>query len=203
MGQIAAYFRVFLTFARNSLVRDMTFRGNFIIDSISSLAWVIPNVILYLQVFRFTNSIGKDTGWEQYQFYVFFATGLVMNSVVQMFFMTNVDELTDLGLHVSVAAAAAAKTASSLPWALLIAFLSGKYLLMYGLGSDEAAEAKNKKSAAGGHRPKVGRQSAVGRKKVAESSCFLRLCAFVPLCLIYCGDSWRYHTSSRQAPSGV
>ncbi len=27
---------------------------------------------------------------------MFFATGLVMNSVVQMFFMTNVDELTDL-----------------------------------------------------------------------------------------------------------
>ena len=40
MGNAAAYFRVFLTFARNSLVRDMTFRGNFIIDSISSLAWV-------------------------------------------------------------------------------------------------------------------------------------------------------------------
>ena len=33
MGNIAAYFRVFLTFARNSLVRDMTFRGNFIIDA--------------------------------------------------------------------------------------------------------------------------------------------------------------------------
>ncbi len=88
--------RVFLTFARNSLVRDMTFRGNFIIDAISSLAWVVPNVILYLQVFRFTHSIGKDPGWEQYQFYVFFATGLVMNSVVQTFFMTNIDELTDL-----------------------------------------------------------------------------------------------------------
>ena len=96
MGHIAAYLRVFLTFARNSLVRDMTFRGNFIIDAISSLAWVIPNVILYLQVFRFTNSIGKNTGWEQYQFYVFFATGLVMNAVVQTFFMTNIDELTDL-----------------------------------------------------------------------------------------------------------
>jgi phosphatidylglycerophosphate synthase len=49
----------------------------------------------------------------------------------------NVDELADLGLHVSVAAAAAAKTASPLPWALLIAFLAGKYLLMYGLGCEE------------------------------------------------------------------
>ena len=96
MENAAAYLRVFLTFARNSLVRDMTFRGNFIIDAISSLLWVVPNVVLYLQVFRFTNSIGKDGGWEQYQFYAFFATGLVMNAVVQTFFMTNVDELTDL-----------------------------------------------------------------------------------------------------------
>ena len=54
----------------------------------------------------------------------------------------NVDELADLGLHVSLAAAAAAQTASSLPWALLTAFLAGKYLLMYGLGSEEGAEAQ-------------------------------------------------------------
>ena len=53
----------------------------------------------------------------------------------------NVDELADLGLHASVAAAAAAKTASSLPWALLIAFLAGKYLLMYGLGSENQGRA--------------------------------------------------------------
>ena len=96
MGGMATYWRVFLTFARNSLVRDMTFRGNFLLDAISSLAWVVPNVILYLQVFRFTNSIGKDSGWGEYQFYVFFATGLVMNSLVQTFFMTNIDELTDM-----------------------------------------------------------------------------------------------------------
>ena len=93
---IAVYCRVFLTFARNSLVRDMTFRGNFLLDAISSLAWVFPNVILYLQVFRFTNSIGEHTGWERYPFYVFFATGLVMNALVQTFFMTNIDELTEL-----------------------------------------------------------------------------------------------------------
>ena len=31
------YLRVLLTFARNSLVRDMTFRANFLIDSESNL----------------------------------------------------------------------------------------------------------------------------------------------------------------------
>jgi ABC-2 type transport system permease protein len=96
MGQAAAYFRVFLTFARNSLVRDMTFRGNFIIDVITSMSWMFLNLAFYLLVFHYTSSIGKNTGWEQYQFFVFFATGLVINSLVQAFFMTNVDEMTDM-----------------------------------------------------------------------------------------------------------
>ena len=60
------------------------------------MAWMSVNVAFYLLVFRYTNSIGKDTGWGQYQFFVFFATGLLINSVVQAFFMTNIDELTDL-----------------------------------------------------------------------------------------------------------
>ena len=51
----------------------------------------------------------------------------------------NVDELGDLGLHVAVAWAAASLTTSSLPWVLLIAFLVGKYLLMYGLAVEESA----------------------------------------------------------------
>jgi ABC-2 type transport system permease protein len=96
MGNVAAYLRVFLTFARNSLVRDMTFRANFLIDSITSIAWMLLNLAFYLLVFRYTGSIGKDTGWGEYQFFVFFATSLVINSLVQTFFMTNADELTDL-----------------------------------------------------------------------------------------------------------
>jgi len=49
----------------------------------------------------------------------------------------NVDELVDLGLHVCVAAAAARQVGAAWPWWLLIAFLAGKYLLMYGLSVEE------------------------------------------------------------------
>jgi N-acetylglucosaminyl-diphospho-decaprenol L-rhamnosyltransferase len=49
----------------------------------------------------------------------------------------NVDEAVDLGLHVCMAAAAAAALQSSWPWVFLIAFLFGKYLLMYGLAAGE------------------------------------------------------------------
>jgi ABC-2 type transport system permease protein len=96
MTALTTYWRVFITFARNSLVRDMTFRGNFIIDTISSLAWAVLNVVFYQQIFRFTPSLGLQTGWEKYQFFAFFSTGLIINALGQMLFMTNIDELTDM-----------------------------------------------------------------------------------------------------------
>jgi phosphatidylglycerophosphate synthase len=51
----------------------------------------------------------------------------------------NVDELVDVGLHVATAAVVAAQVAATWPWWLLIAFLAGKYLLMYGLAMEEHA----------------------------------------------------------------
>ncbi|MCE2783751.1 MAG: hypothetical protein LW699_02590, partial [Pirellula sp.] len=55
--------QLLLAFARNSLVRDMTFRGNFIVDCISSLAWLTMNLGFYLLIFFHVRSIGASTGW--------------------------------------------------------------------------------------------------------------------------------------------
>jgi len=93
--QHPAYHRVFATFARNSLVRDMTFRTNFIIESISSLAWMFMNLGFYLLIFQYTPMIGADTGWGKYQFFVFLATTLFINSLVQAFFMPNAEEFSE------------------------------------------------------------------------------------------------------------
>jgi ABC-2 type transport system permease protein len=90
------YFRVFLTFARNSLVRDMTFRTNFLIDIVTSISWVLINLGFYTLIFHYTPAIGVGTGWEKYQFFLFLATALLINSLVQSFFMTNADELGEL-----------------------------------------------------------------------------------------------------------
>lgn len=60
----------------------------------------------------------------------------------------NVDELVDLGLHVAVACAASRVSGGPWPWVWLVAFLAGKYLLMYGLSVDPLHEA-----------PAVGRSS--------------------------------------------
>jgi ABC-2 type transport system permease protein len=92
----ALYWRVFLTFARNSLVRDMTFRWNFIIECVSSLSWMLMNLGFYVLIFRFTSEIGYHTGWGKYEFFVFLATTLFVNSVVQAFFMPNCEEFSEL-----------------------------------------------------------------------------------------------------------
>ncbi len=89
------YVRILITCARNSLVRDMSFRTNFVLETISSLSWVLMNLGFYVLIFRYAPEIGKGTGWGQYQFFMFLATGLLINSVVQMVFMINAEEFTE------------------------------------------------------------------------------------------------------------
>jgi ABC-2 type transport system permease protein len=95
-NQRPAYLRVFATFARNSLVRDMTFRANFIIDAVSSLAWMLMNLGFYELIFMNTAEIGAHSGWQKYEFFVFLATTLFINSIVQAFFMPNCSELSEM-----------------------------------------------------------------------------------------------------------
>jgi ABC-2 type transport system permease protein len=96
MPESPSYWRVFLIFARNSLVRDMTFRANFIIDTISSIAWMSMNLAFYVLIFQYTPMIGADSGWGKYEFFLFLSTTLVVNSIVQALFMTNADEFSEL-----------------------------------------------------------------------------------------------------------
>lgn len=90
------YSRVFLAFARNSLIRDMTFRSNFLLDCVSSLSWLLMNLGFYLVVFYHVKSIGVDTGWGRNEFFVFLATTWLINSIIQAFLMPNAQEFSEL-----------------------------------------------------------------------------------------------------------
>jgi ABC-2 type transport system permease protein len=92
----ASYGRVFLTFARNSLVRNMMFRTNFIIECVSSVTWTMMNLGFYLLIFHHTDSIGAGTGWGKWEFFAFLATTMLINSIVQAFFMPNCEDISEL-----------------------------------------------------------------------------------------------------------
>ena len=96
MGELTRYGKVFATFARNSLIRDMTFRTNFVLQCVSSLGWTAMNVGFYLIIFEHTGSIGEGTGWDRERFFLFIATTWFINSLVQTFFMPNAQEFSEL-----------------------------------------------------------------------------------------------------------
>jgi ABC-2 type transport system permease protein len=96
MSEHPSYFRVFLTFARNSLIRDMTFRTNFVLECVSSVSWTLMNVGFYLIIFHHASHIGPESGWGKYEFLVFLGTSWLINSIVQTLFMPNADEFSEL-----------------------------------------------------------------------------------------------------------
>jgi len=91
-----SYGRVWLTFAQNSLIREMTFRTNFLLDCVSSMCWTLMNVGFYLVIFQHVNSIGSNSGWGQAEFFVFLGTTWIINSLMQAFVMPNAEEFSEL-----------------------------------------------------------------------------------------------------------
>jgi ABC-2 type transport system permease protein len=93
---MSRYLAIFATFARACLVRDMTFRANFLLECVTSLGWMSMNLAFYLLIFQFTPEIGQGTGWSRVPFFAFVATGLIINSIVQAVFMPSAEELTEM-----------------------------------------------------------------------------------------------------------
>ena len=141
MSPRPSYLRVLYIFGRNSLVRDMTFRTNFIIQCVSSLSWTVMNVGFYLLIFTLTPMIGEGTGWGKYEFLVFLATTYFVNSLVQTFFMPNAEEFSELirtgGLDFVLLKPIDTQFIVSLQrvaWSQLTNFFFGLLLLGYALG---------------------------------------------------------------------
>ena len=96
-----SYLGVFLMFARNSLIRDMTFRANFLIEVISSLTWALMNLGFYTLLFGMmehenSGQAAAINDWGKYEFFVFIATTILVNTLVEAFFMANAEELSEL-----------------------------------------------------------------------------------------------------------
>jgi len=99
---IGLYPKLLYTFARNSLIRDMTFRSNFLIEAVSSVFWMVMNLGFYLLVFlkieenQGAAATANIAGWEKPEFLVFIGTTMIVNSVMQAFFMPNAQELSEM-----------------------------------------------------------------------------------------------------------
>ncbi len=87
------YRRVFSTFLRNALIREMTFRGNFLITLLTRSFWFAAQLALFEVIFREVTDIA---GWTRAQYFGFMATGMLINSIVETFFMPNCANFSEL-----------------------------------------------------------------------------------------------------------
>jgi ABC-2 type transport system permease protein len=87
------YWRVWSTFARNSLVREMSFRGNFITEVITRAFWFCAQLVLFDVIYRQVDLIDD---WTRPQYFAFMATGMLINACVEALFMPNCAELSEL-----------------------------------------------------------------------------------------------------------
>lgn len=87
------YFRVWRTFLRNSLIRELTFRGNFLIEVVTRTFWFAAQLFLYHIIYA---QVPNLQDWTQHEYYAFMATGMLINSLVEALFMPSCAEFSEL-----------------------------------------------------------------------------------------------------------
>jgi ABC-2 type transport system permease protein len=86
------HLRVFATFFRNSLIREMMFRGNFIIQVITRMFWFAAQIALFEIIFGRVSFIRE---WSRDEYFAFMATGMLINAIVEALFMPNCAEFSE------------------------------------------------------------------------------------------------------------
>ncbi|MBI3862026.1 MAG: ABC-2 family transporter protein [Planctomycetia bacterium] len=87
------YGRVFATFFRNSLVREMAFRGNFLIEIVTNAFWFAAQLVFFAIIF---GNVQSMNGWTRYEYFAFMATNMIVNTVMEAFFMPNCANFSEL-----------------------------------------------------------------------------------------------------------
>ena len=85
---------VWLTCVRNALIREMTFRGNFLITVMTRALWFCSQILLFKIIFHNVQHI--TPGWNEYQYFAFMATGMLINAVIEALFMPNMANFSEL-----------------------------------------------------------------------------------------------------------
>lgn len=87
------YLRVWLTFLRNALIREMSFRSNFLITVVTRAFWFAAQLTLFEIIYRNVPTIGD---WRREEYFAFMATGMLINAFVEAFFMPNCANFSEL-----------------------------------------------------------------------------------------------------------
>ena len=87
------YWEVYKILMRNSLIREMSFKANFLLWMVTELLWFAGQIILIDVLFLYTENIA---GWSKWEVVALIGTNQIIVQVFQAFFYMNLTTLPDL-----------------------------------------------------------------------------------------------------------
>lgn len=89
----ARYGSILLRFWKNSLIREMTFRGHFLVNAASELMWVALLLIFINVIFSKTSNV---QGWTEHQYLFLAGTHMLVTSLFEALFFGNCWRISQL-----------------------------------------------------------------------------------------------------------
>ena len=87
------YLTILCRFWKNSLIRELSFRANFVINVSSELGWIVL-VLIFLKII-FTNT-ANVSGWNEYQYLFLAGTHMIITSIFEALFFDNCWRFSEL-----------------------------------------------------------------------------------------------------------
>jgi ABC-2 type transport system permease protein len=87
------YWEIYSLLLRNSLIREMSFKANFILWLVTELLWFLGQIIFINVLFLYTDRIGDWTKWEVV---LLIGTHQIIGQLFQAFFYVNLANLPEL-----------------------------------------------------------------------------------------------------------
>jgi ABC-2 type transport system permease protein len=75
------------------MVREMAYRGNFVIEVVTNAFWFAAQLVFFTLIF---GNVNEMNGWSRDQFFAFMATGMIINTLIEAFFMPNCANFSEL-----------------------------------------------------------------------------------------------------------
>jgi ABC-2 type transport system permease protein len=93
MHAVARYFRLWLAFGRFGLIRELAFRGNFIVKVFVEVLWLFILIIFYRTVFAQTSVIAE---WTEEEYLFFVGCYFALEGLIETLFLSNCNEFANL-----------------------------------------------------------------------------------------------------------
>lgn len=89
---ITRYWRIYVALWKNSVIREMSFKSNFLLWIITELLWFALQLAFIVVIYQHTDHIGD---WSKYQVVLLMGVSHFIQQIFQAFFLTNCTQISE------------------------------------------------------------------------------------------------------------